>query len=319
MRSRGLVLVVLCGVVWVRLGAAQEVSEQEQIRRMTAHPPGQNGPGAAPGQTKGAPPGPNQGAGGPPPVEEKVQIADAPRALPDCGCAAQPVFSIRSGDAAAGFEVSIASTSNNAAIYYTTDGWTPTEESTRYTGPIHVGESLRLQAIAEEPQKLPSAIAEASYVVTGAAPLAQSVAAPDGVLRQGTELRLVTHTDISSDEAQAGDPVSLELDEDVTAGGAVLAPKGSRAAGVLTRVVRAGPNGKRGEMVFQVQSLTAGEVMVPLEATLTLTAPDPGGRQLIANASLVHVAGALPRGEDVEIMPGMRLTARVKADTVLKR
>ncbi len=311
MRSTQLVLVVLCGVISAPPGAAQVMGEAVQIDKTSVQTLGSKDKGATPLTTKGM----NEAA----PASEAVEIADAPRALPDCRCAGQPVISIRSGDALAGFEVSIAGATSDAVIYYTTDGWTPTEDSTWYTGPIHVGASMRLQAIAEEPQKLPSPIAEASYVVTGAAAPTQSVAAPDGVLRRGTELRLVTHEDVSSDEAQAGDAVALQMDEDVMAGDAVIVPKGSAARAVLTRVARAGANGKPGELVFQVQSLTAGEVTVPLAATLTLAAPDPGAQQRVANASLVHVSGALGRGEDVEITPGMRLTARVTADTALKR
>ncbi len=312
MRSTHLVLVVLCGVVMGPSGIAQVMTETVQINKTSVQALGKQGKGVNPLST--------QGMEGAAPAADAVQIADAPRALPDCGCAAPPVFSIGSGDAATGFEVSIASASKDAAIYYTTDDWTPTVDSARYAGPIHVGASMRLQAIAVEPQKLPSGVAVASYVVSGAGPLPQSVAAPDGVLRQGTELRLVTHADLGSDEAQAGDPVALLLDEDVISGGTVIAAKGSTAKAVLTRVERAGPNGKQGELVFQVQSLTAGDVTVPLAATLTLAAPDPEtAQQRIANASLVHVAGALPRGEDVEITPGMRLTARLRADTALKR
>ena len=311
MRSTHLVLIVLCGVALEPFGMAQVMTEAVQIDKTSVQAVGTKG--------KGVNPLSGQGTEGAAPAADAVQIADAPRALPDCQCAAQPVFSIGSGDAAAGFEVSIASATKDAAIYYTTDGWTPTADSARYAGPIHVGASVHLQAIAVEPQKLPSAIAEARYVVSGAGPLPQSVAAQDGVLRQGTELRLVTHTDIRSDEAQVGDPVALQLDEDVMAGGTVMVPKGSAAAAVLTRVERAGPNGKQGELTFQVQSVTAGDVTVPLAATRTLASPDPEAAQRLANASQVHVAGALPRGEDVEITPGMRLTARVRADTALKR
>lgn len=311
MRSTHLVLVVLCGVGLGPSGVAQVMTEAVQIDKTSVQALGTKDRGLKPLST--------QGVEGAAPAGEAVQIADAPRALPDCRCAAQPVFSIRSGDAATGFEVSIASASKDAVIYYTTDGWTPTVDSARYAGPIHVGTSIRLQAITVEPQKLPSAIAEASYAVSGAGAWPQSVAAPDGVLRKGTELRLVTHADIGSDEAQVGDPVALQLDEDVTAGETVIVPKGSAATAVLTRVVRAGPDGRQGELVFQVQWLTAGEVRVPLAATLTLAGPDPEAEQRIANASLVHVAGASARGQDVEITPGMRLTARVQADTTVKR
>ncbi len=311
MRSTHLVLVVLCGVALGPSGFAQVMTEAVQIDKTSVQAVGTSGRGINPLSA--------QGNGSQAHATEEVQIADPPRALPDCRCAAPPVFSILSGNTTAGFEVSMAGAAKDAVIYYTTEGWTPTLASARYAGPIHVGTSLRVRAIAVEPENLPSAIAEADYVVTGAGTLPQSVEAPDGLLRGGTELRLMTHADIGSDDAQVGNPVALQLDEDVVSGGTVMVPKGSAATAVLTRVQRAGANGRQGALVFEVQTLTAGAVTVPLTATLTLAASDPAAEQRIANASMVHVAGALPRGEDAEITPGMRLTARVKADTVLKR
>ncbi|MDE2345789.1 MAG: hypothetical protein KGL13_04920, partial [Gammaproteobacteria bacterium] len=80
------------------------MTETVQINKTSVQSLGTKGKGVNPPSTQGtAPPA------------DTVQIADAPRAIPDCGCAAQPVFSIGSGDAATGFEVSIASASKDAA------------------------------------------------------------------------------------------------------------------------------------------------------------------------------------------------------------
>jgi len=243
-----------------------------------------------------------------------------PQPLPDCGCARQPYFPDHSGDVAPGTQVTIASPIQGAVIYYTTDNRTPTRASLRYTGPITINADTRLQAMAEEPNKLPSTIAEVLYTVSGPAALPPNrVLAIDGILRKGTPLRLVTSAYVSSESAQAGDRIILLLDENVMVDETIVAAKGTPVAATITRVDQAGPGGKSGVLAFQVQPLNANGVAIPLSANLTLAAPDLAAQaQKIANPSLVHVTGALPPGDEAEIEPGMPLTASVSADTMLQ-
>ncbi|HEV2487745.1 MAG TPA: chitobiase/beta-hexosaminidase C-terminal domain-containing protein [Terracidiphilus sp.] len=243
----------------------------------------------------------------------------APRNFADCGCAKRPIFPVEAGYVAAGTQVTIASPSPDAVIYYTTDGWTPTEASMRYTGPITINAETRLQAFAEEPNKLPSVIVEANYSVSGpAAPKPKTAQAIDGILRKGTALRLVTGAEVSSETAQPGDPILLLLDVNLMAGDAIVARKGSRVKGIITKVDQAGQGGKPGVLTFQVQSFDVHGVIVPLSASVTLAAPDLAAQsQRIADPSQVHVAGPLPPGEEAQIAPGMPLIATVVADTAL--
>jgi len=241
------------------------------------------------------------------------------RPFPQCGCASQPSFSASSGDLGAGALVTITSSTPDAAIFYTTDGWTPTEASTRYAGPITVRTDTRLQAIAKAPGKLPSAIAEATYTVNGpAASKPARVEVAGGVLLKGTALRLITGEDVGSDTAQVGDRIRLLLDENVVVGDTIVAARGTAVDGTITRVDRAGAGGKPGVIAFEVQALNAHGIAVPLSASLTLAARDPRAQeQKVGNVSLVHVAGSLPAGDEAEIEPGMALTASVGADTAL--
>ncbi len=62
-------------------------------------------------------------------------------------------------------QVTLSDTDTAAAIYYTTDGSTPTAASTLYTGPITVPISLTINAIAIDPKLTNSDIAAASYVI----------------------------------------------------------------------------------------------------------------------------------------------------------
>ena len=75
--------------------------------------------------------------------------------------------------------VKITDPTPNSAIYYTTDGTTPTSASTLYTGPIPVGSAETIQAVAIATNYYPSAIASAAFTVDlpPAAPPAFSVPA----------------------------------------------------------------------------------------------------------------------------------------------
>jgi Chitobiase/beta-hexosaminidase C-terminal domain len=248
-------------------------------------------------------------------------VADAPRPLPGCGCTEQPFLPVDSDNLVPGTQVTITSPAPDAVIYYTTDGWTPTETSSRYMGPITIKADTRLLAIAVEPNKLPSTIAEKTYTVSGSpAPKPESALAVGGILIKGTPLRLVTARDVTSETAQVGDRISILLDENVMVGERIAAPKGSPIEATITRVDRAGPSGKPGVIAFQVKSLNANGIHVPLSANLTLAASDDTVQaQRRSSTSQVHVDGAWPPGEEVEITPGLDLTASVAADTPLHR
>jgi arginine exporter protein ArgO len=72
----------------------------------------------------------------------------------------------------ASLAVTMSDTASGTAIYYTTDGSTPTAASTLYTGPIRATAAQTLQAIAIETGNTPSPVASASYTLN------QGLAAP---------------------------------------------------------------------------------------------------------------------------------------------
>ncbi len=65
--------------------------------------------------------------------------------------AATPKFSVKPGKYSSPVRLKIRDASRGAVIYYTTDGWTPTAEPTRYTGPITIDSTTSLHAIAISP------------------------------------------------------------------------------------------------------------------------------------------------------------------------
>lgn len=243
------------------------------------------------------------------------------RGFQDCHCAQSPVFLPSPREIPVGTQVVLSSPNPNAVIYYTTDGWTPTGSSTQYHDPITITANTRIMAFAEAPGKAPSPVVSASYVVSGTAtalPLDSTVSG--STVTKGTTLRLLTGNRITSDKASAGDHFYLMLDQNLVVNGKVVAPRGMSVEGVVTSVQPAGQNGKSGVIVFELMSLSAHGLTIPLSGTYTLVAPDIASEMNhISDTSFVHVSGPLPSGNEAKIQPGMMLTASVSADVAVSQ
>jgi hypothetical protein len=122
---------------------------------------------------------------------------------------AAPSFSPGAGTYASTQTVTITSTTAGAAIYYTTNGTTPTASSTPYTGPITVSASETIQAIAVANGHFNSTVSSAAYTITssgvtavnlGSGFTAGSMILNGGAILNGTRLRL---TDGGSGEARS--------------------------------------------------------------------------------------------------------------------
>ena len=75
-----------------------------------------------------------------------------------------PVFEPEGGQVEKGTEVTIACATENAAIYYTTDGSEPTDSDNEYISPIVVNKAMTVKAIAIN-GKAKSAVVQASFTV----------------------------------------------------------------------------------------------------------------------------------------------------------
>jgi len=81
-----------------------------------------------------------------------------------------PAFAPAAGTYSAAQNVALNSATPDAAIYYTTDGTTPTAASTTYPGPIAVTASETIQAIAISPSVGVSNVESAAYVIQSTVP-----------------------------------------------------------------------------------------------------------------------------------------------------
>ena len=107
-----------------------------------------------------------------------------------------PVITPGAGNYTASVSVAITSSTPNAAIYYTTDGSTPTTASTLYTGPITISTDTVLNAIASASGYLQSAVSSATFTYPAQTPPVTFT--PSAGTYAGTQSVLLADTDSSA-------------------------------------------------------------------------------------------------------------------------
>jgi hypothetical protein len=243
-----------------------------------------------------------------------------------CPATDRPKFSAKAGSYSSPVTVKIRDNTRGAVIYYTTDGWTPTADSTRYTGPVTIDSTTTLQAIAIAPGERRSRVAAAVYSVSVSTPgksaeAAILVTSPDSsgkiLIPHGTALPLLFTSDLNSKTADVGDKISLTLAEDVKAGDTVLIHKGAVATGVVTETDKSHVAGVPGEIIFKVDSMEQDGTIIRLRGSAAKEGQDKYSNSAAAIVPVVGPLALLEHGQEAEIKPGTPFTAYVDADTVL--
>jgi type II secretory pathway pseudopilin PulG len=232
--------------------------------------------------------------------------------------AATPRFSVKPGPYSSPLTVTIES-NRNTVIYYTTDGWTPTSSSTKYTGPVFIDTTTTLQAVAFTQYGSRSRVAAALYslpqasttpsatipgVVSNAATAAS--ASERALLAHETPVPLVFASTVNSRTAHVGDKVPLTLAEDLKAGNRLIASKGAASFATITEVEKARGMGVPGELVFKVDSLEADGRTIKLRGSAAKEGQDYEAK---ASAPMIAPLGLLIHGKDAEIKQGTLFTA----------
>ena len=262
----------------------------------------------ASGQTSSGHAGSGQTAAQPPSPDASSLPAEQPPMMirPTFGNALvveKPTLSVASGTVSAGTKISIRSETHYATLYYTTNGWTPTTQSARYTGPITINSSTHLEVIAVGPNFLRSSVEHADYQVPNSpAPVLETtVLVPeDGMLRAGTPVRVAFGKEIDSESAAVGDEITVVLDEQIKLGETVLAPKGAPVNAALT-FADPSHSSAPGDLVFEIRSVEIGGKHVPLFGGETLE----GAKGMLGS-------------KNAKIKPGMTAMAFVAADILVK-
>ena len=76
----------------------------------------------------------------------------------------------------------------------------------------------------------------------------------DIVVSEGTAVKVITVSEITSKKAKPNDPVGFTVDEDVVINGQVIVRKGTEAVGSVVNAEKGGYMGKSGKLAIQVES-----------------------------------------------------------------
>jgi hypothetical protein len=143
---------------------------------------------------------------------------------------------------------------------------------------------------------------------------AQSLAANDRiVVPEGTAVKLKLLEAVSSRTAKVGDPVALEVVEDLRVNGTVVVPTGAKAKGEITAAKKAGMMGKAGDLALRPYYVRAGDIRIELRGTKIAEGDSKVGKAILLTA--ISGLGVLKRGQNIEIPEGTPLTAFVTEDT----
>lgn len=125
---------------------------------------------------------------------------------------------------------------------------------------------------------------------------------------EGTEFTVQTLDFLSSQNAAQGDPIHLEVQNNVLVDGAIAIAAGSPVKGVISSVTHASRMGKAGNISVRIESgETVDGQRIRLRATKAQSTDDKVG-SVVALTVLVSPLFLLKKGNDVAYQPGTVVT-----------
>ena len=130
------------------------------------------------------------------------------------------------------------------------------------------------------------------------------------VIAEGTAVKVVTTTEITSKKAKPNDPVGFTVDEDVVINGQVVVRKGTEAIGSVVNAEKGGYMGKSGKLAIQVESTkTADGQPLKLRAAKGKEGEDNTTSTMVL--SFISPVFLFKKGGDAKVDPGTAITVYV--------
>src|SRR5271155_5212594 len=125
-------------------------------------------------------------------IQQQQQIAQQANDDGRLPPARTPKFSVKAGQYPGLMTVKIEARSRGSAIYYTTDGWTPTQASNLYRAPVRITQSTTLQAIAVSPYYSRSMVKSEVYMLPASPAVPEpATTVSSSLLHKGTAVPLI--------------------------------------------------------------------------------------------------------------------------------
>ena len=153
-----------------------------------------------------------------------------------------------------------------------------------------------------------------SVGVAQPAPITVAPAPTGAVLRQGTEIRLVTLTELNSKRNKVGERFDMEVQESVQLNGQTVIPAGTRAIGEITLRKGKGMWGKSGKLEFRPLYVKLGDRQIRISANATRDKGKAGTAGVVAAVAFLPVAGFFVTGTSARIAAQTPVVAQLDED-----
>ena len=134
------------------------------------------------------------------------------------------------------------------------------------------------------------------------------------VIPENTSITVQTLQEISSKEAQVGDPVRMEVLDDVVIGNRVIIPAGTPAYGEVTAASKNGHLGKAGKLTIEVEGVKYGAGRLRMRGQ-RVSQGEGGSTAAIATTVLLSPLGLFIHGKSAMVPIHTKFITYVANDT----